>query len=179
MPDREDATGTALAVVTHPPSKDTSMSTQEPVVPTAAPSVSSTAGTQNPHFARIGGEAAIVQLVERFYAHMSERPDAQGIRAMHGVDLTDVKRVLVNYLVEWMGGPQRYSVERGHPRLRRKHLAFAIGPAERDAWMNCMRAALHEVVSDGELRMQLEQAFFKTADFIRNDQGNHHEHHHR
>lgn len=141
-----------------------------------APSVASVAGPANPHFERIGGEPVIARLVDRFYAHMSERPDAQGIRAMHGVDLTDVKRVLVNYLVEWMGGPQRYSVERGHPRLRRKHLAFAIGPAERDAWMNCMRAALQEVVTDDTLRSQLENAFFKTADFIRNDQGNPHEH---
>lgn len=154
------------------------METLPPASKPVAPSVSSAAAAVNPHFERIGGEEAIGRLVERFYHHMCTLPAASGIRAMHPPDLGPVKRVLTDYLVEWMGGPQRYSVERGHPRLRRKHQAFPIGPAERDAWMDCMRAALQEVVTDAVLARQLEQAFFKTADFIRNDQGNHHEHHH-
>jgi len=153
----------------------------EPVQPAdkpVAPSVSSATIAGNPHFERIGGEKAIERLVERFYHHMSTLPEAAAIRAMHPVDLRPVRQVLVNYLVEWTGGPQKYSVERGHPRLRRKHMAFAIGPADRDAWIACMRIALQETVTDTALRDPLEQAFFKTADFIRNDQGNHHEHHH-
>ncbi|MBU0604453.1 MAG: group II truncated hemoglobin [Gammaproteobacteria bacterium] len=154
------------------------MDTLRPAAKSVAPSVASAAAPLNPHFERIGGEDAIARLVERFHHHMSTLPQAAGIRAMHPADLGPVKRVLINYLVEWTGGPQRYSAERGHPRLRKKHLAFPIGPAERDAWMDCMRTALQETVTDAALRQQLEQAFFKTADFIRNDQGNHHEHHH-
>lgn len=142
-----------------------------------APSVASAAAARNPHFERIGGVEAITRLVERFYHHMSTRPEAADIRAMHPADLGPVQRILVNFLTEWMGGPQVYSVERGHPRLRRKHLPFPIGPAERDAWMLCMRMALEEVVPDATLKSQLEQAFFKTADFIRNDKDHHHEHH--
>lgn len=129
---------------------------------------------RNPHFEAIGGEAPVARLVERFYFHMDTLPEAAGIRAMHEPDLTHTKAVLVQFLVEWLGGPKVYSAERGHPRLRQKHISFPIGVAERDAWMLCMRRALADVVPDAALRQQLEQAFFKTADFIRNDQGSNH-----
>lgn len=128
----------------------------------------------NPHFATIGGEGPIRALVERFYFHMDSLPEAAAIRAMHAPDLAHAKQVLVNFLIEWLGGPKTYSPERGHPRLRMKHSMFPIGPAERDAWMLCMKKAMDEVVSDAHLKQQLEQSFFKTADFIRNDQGSTH-----
>jgi hemoglobin len=129
---------------------------------------------RNPHFDVIGGEGPIAQLVERFYFYMDTLPEAAGIRAMHEADLSHTKRVLVKFLVEWLGGPKVYSAEHGHPRLRQKHIAFSIGEAERDVWMLCMRRAMEEVVADATLRQQLEQAFFKTADFIRNDKGSNH-----
>lgn len=141
------------------------------------PSVASEPGDGNPHFAQLGGIAVIEQLVERFYALMDSLPEAAGIRAMHGPNLAPVKEVLVRYLTEWTGGPQVYSAERGHPRLRRKHLPFPIGAAERDAWMRCMTGALDELVADPELKNQLTRAFLKTADFIRNDKGSSHDHH--
>lgn len=143
--------------------------------PVPAPSVASAPGQGNPHFAQLGGEPVIRQLVDRFYAHMDALPQAAAVRAMHSADLGPVKRVLTHYLVEWTGGPQAYSVERGHPRLRRKHQAFAIGPQERDAWMACMQAALDEVVSDATLKAQLAQAFARTADFLRNDAAHAHQ----
>lgn len=133
--------------------------------------------TPNPHYDRLGGEAVITRLVDAFYAAMETRPDAAGIRALHPSDLHGVKAVLQRYLVEWTGGPARYSAERGHPRLRRKHLPFAIGTAERDAWLACMRNALAATVADEDLRAELLGAFTRTADFIRNDEGSTHEHH--
>jgi hemoglobin len=151
---------------------------ENPAVAVAiAPSVASTTEARNPHFVRIGGLEPIERLVDRFYFHMDTLPEASGIRAMHPPNLAPVKRVLTHFLTEWMGGPQAYSIERGHPRLRRKHMTFSIGPAERDAWMQCMRLALAEVVPDTALQTQLAEAFFKTADFIRNDQGHNHDHH--
>lgn len=129
-----------------------------------------TAELRNPHFTRIGGLEPIGHLVDRFYFYMDSLPEAAGIRAMHPRDLTPVKQVLVRFLTEWMGGPQAYSIERGHPRLRQKHMAFSIGVRERDAWMLCMRTALSEVITDPELRDQLAAAFLKTADFLRNVQ---------
>jgi hemoglobin len=145
----------------------------------AAPSVASQPAAvsvapaeKNPHFDRIGGEAGIERLVERFYHHMDTLPEAATIRAMHPADLTSSRAVLVRFLTQWTGGPQRYSEVRGQPRLRRKHLPFAIGQAERDAWIICMLRALDDTVADSELREQLGRAFFKTANFLRNDEGN-------
>ena len=124
--------------------------------------------SENPHFARIGGQTVIVRLVDAFYDRMNTRPEAAGIRAMHGADLRDIKALFVVYLTEWLGGPKEYSARHGHPRLRFRHARFRIGTAERDAWMSCMLGALDEVVADAQLREQLGKAFLRTADAIVN-----------
>ncbi|PXW23991.1 group II truncated hemoglobin [Paraburkholderia caballeronis] len=121
------------------------------------------------HFDAIGGEPAVTRIVDAFYRQMDTRPDARGIRALHGPDLAPVKAVLVRYLCEWLGGPKHYSDERGHPRLRMRHAAFSIGAAERDAWLACMRAALDETATDPALRDELMRAFFRIADWMRNN----------
>lgn len=130
-----------------------SMSNALPIV--AAPA--------NPHLQRLGGPEAVARLVDAFYRAMDTRPDAQTIRAMHAADLGHTKVVLVSYLTEWMGGPKRYSAERGAPMLRRRHHPFDIDDAARAAWMACMRQALAETCADAELRAQLEEAFGKIA----------------
>ena len=135
------------------------------------------APARNPHFDLVGGTAGVERLVEAFYRRMDTLPEAAGIRAMHEPDLASTKAVLRLYLGEWLGGPKAYSQQRGHPRLRMRHAAFRIGAAERDAWLLCMRGALDEVVADAALREQLMNAFFKTADWIRNDEGNPHDRH--
>ena len=122
----------------------------------------------NPHFARVGGAPAVQRLVESFYRHMDSLPQAANIRAMHDPDLAPLKQVLKLYLTEWLGGPRDYSAQRGHPRLRMRHAPFPIGAAERDAWMDCMRAALAEVVEDASLRDELERAFARLAESVRN-----------
>lgn len=120
------------------------------------------------HFEAIGEEPAVTRLVDAFYRQMDTHPEARVIRAMHGPDLEPVKAVLVRYLCEWLGGPRYYSAERGHPRLRMRHAPFSIGAAERDAWLDCMRAALEETGVDMALRDALMLAFFRIADFMRN-----------
>ena len=126
-------------------------------------------------FARIGGAVGVDRLVEAFYARMDTMPGAQGIRAFHAPDLSSTKEVLKRYLGEWMGGPPLYSRERGHPRLRMRHIRFKIGEAERDAWLMCMGGALQDVVADGALREELFAAFAKLADWMRNQPGNPHD----
>ncbi|MDD2929895.1 MAG: globin, partial [Sideroxydans sp.] len=68
----------------------------------------------------------------------------------------------------WMGGPQLYVEKFGHPRLRQRHMPFAIGDEERDQWMMCMQQALDDVVEDEALRKELKDALQKVADFMRN-----------
>jgi hemoglobin len=127
------------------------------------------------NFIRIGGQPAVDGLVEAFYRRMDLLAEAREIRAMHQQDLESTKEVLKRYLAEWLGGPPAYSRERGHPRLRMRHMRFSIGPAEREAWMLCMRGALDEVVTDADLRQQLHDAFLKLADWVRNDPENPHD----
>lgn len=122
----------------------------------------------NPHFARLGGHEAVVKLVDAFYRAMDTLPAAAAIRAMHEPDLASTKAVLVKYFSEWMGGPKLYTPDRGAPMLRRRHQPFPIDAAARDAWMLCMRQALSEVCADASLRAELDAAFYKVADFIRN-----------
>jgi hemoglobin len=122
----------------------------------------------NPHFQRIGGEAGVARLVEAFYGAMDSRADARLIRAMHAGDLSHTKAVLVLYLNEWLGGPRRYSAERGQPRLRRVHQPFAVDVSARAAWMACMQQALDETCADAELKAALTAAFSKIAEHIQN-----------
>ena len=122
----------------------------------------------NLHFERLGGRAAVVQLVDAFYRAMDSRDDAQVIRAMHAPDLDQTRAVLVTYLCEWLGGPRDYTRERGAPKLRRRHQHFAIDAAARDAWMACMREALVQTCADESLCTELEAGFRKVADFMRN-----------
>lgn len=117
----------------------------------------------NPHFMRLGGEAAAVRLVDAFYAAMDRRDDARAIRALHAEDLTHTKAVLATYLCEWLGGPRRYTAQRGAPRLRRVHLPFALDDAAADAWLACMAEALGSTCEDAVLREELFAAFTRIA----------------
>ena len=122
----------------------------------------------NPHYERLGGEAAVQALVEAFYAAMDTREDARAIRAMHPANLAHTKAVLFNYFSEWLGGPRRYSSERGQPRLRHAHLAFAIDAAAARAWLACMQQALQAVCADAALREELGRSFEKIALHLQN-----------
>lgn len=123
------------------------------------------------HYERIGGPDTIRALVDAFYRHMDELPEAYGIRKMHAEDLAGSRQKLFDFLSGWMGGPQLYVEKHGHPMLRRRHLPFPIGDAERDQWLMCMRQALAEVVESATLREELYAAFVKVADHMRNRAG--------
>ncbi|HEX5364456.1 MAG TPA: group II truncated hemoglobin [Gallionella sp.] len=120
------------------------------------------------HYQRIGGEQKVRELVARFYELMDELPEAYGIRKMHGEELNPVADKLFKFLSGWMGGPQLFVEQYGHPMLRRRHLPFAIGESERDQWLMCMDQALNDVVTDEALRRELSTAFAKVADHMRN-----------
>lgn len=126
---------------------------------------------QQTPYQRIGGAVKVRELVTRFYALMDGLPEAYGIRKMHADDLQSANDKLFKFLSGWMGGPQLFVEEYGHPMLRRRHLPFAIGDTERDQWMLCMNQALSEVVTDAALRHELSIAFTQVADHMRNKAG--------
>ena len=118
----------------------------------------------------IGGEQAIISLVERFYFYMDILPEAQGIRAMHQPNLDSAKTKLFKFLSGWLGGPNLFIEEFGHPMLRARHLPFAIGESERDQWMLCMNKALAELTMDPRLKTNLHNALQHLATHMINQE---------
>ena len=119
----------------------------------------------------LGGDAVVRGLVDRFYDLMNTEPTFAGIRRLHKADLSQAREKLYLFLSGWLGGPQLYAQRFGHPALRARHLPFAIGEAERDLWLACMSRAMEEMGIDEGLRRSLGDAFFKTADWMRNREG--------
>jgi len=122
-------------------------------------------------YERLGGHTAVRALVDRFYDLMDLEPAFIDLRRAHGPDLTHARDKLHWFLSGWLGGPDHYVERFGHPRLRARHLPFAIGIRERDQWLACMNQAMIECHVDEELRVRLLKAFFQTADWMRNQSG--------
>ena len=119
----------------------------------------------------LGGDAKVRELVERFYDLMELKPAYAHLRSVHGSSLVSAREKLYLFLSGWLGGPALYTDRFGHPMLRARHLPFAIGATERDQWMACMIQAMEEVEVPQDLSQALAQAFFKTADWMRNREG--------
>jgi hemoglobin len=119
-------------------------------------------------FERLGGEARVRRLVDRFYDLMELEPAYAGLRALHPSTLEGSRDKLHWFLCGWLGGPSHYTDRFGHPRLRARHLPFSIGIAERDQWLHCMAQAMDELGIDPHLADRLVAAFFNTADWMRN-----------
>jgi hemoglobin len=119
----------------------------------------------------IGGDGAVRELVDRFYDLMELEPAYAQLRRVHGASLESAREKLYLFLSGWLGGPPLYTERYGHPMLRARHLPFAIGAEERDQWMACMVRAMEETEVPQELRDALAQAFYKTADWMRNRAG--------
>jgi hemoglobin len=119
-------------------------------------------------FEQVGGQPAVDRIIDSFYDRMETLPEARVIRELHPEDLSATRTVLKKYLAEWLGGPRAYSEERGHPRLRARHLPFSIGDEERDAWMLCMRGAMEEVIEDQAIRDWILEKLSGVATWMRN-----------
>jgi hemoglobin len=100
-------------------------------------------------FEEVGGHDTFVRLVHRFYQGVRQDPVLARLYPQDDWDGAEWR--LRSFLEQYWGGPTTYSQERGHPRLRMRHAPFAIGTAERDAWLRHMRAAVDS------LRLSTEQ----------------------
>lgn len=104
-----------------------------------------------------GGEATFRRLVDRFYEGVAGDPALRPLYPEE--DLAGARERLTLFLVQYWGGPATYSERRGHPRLRMRHQPFAIGPAERDAWLGHMRAAVESLDLERGVRKALLDYF--------------------
>ena len=118
-------------------------------------------------FDQVGGEAFFVQLVDAFYDGVETD---KTLRPMYPDDLTDARRHLTLFLMQYWGGPRTYQDERGHPRLRMRHAPFRVTKTARDAWLAAMGAALEQMreqLSDDQLT-ELSSYFAMAANQLRN-----------
>jgi hemoglobin len=123
---------------------------------------------QSTAYELIGGASKLRELVDRFYDLMELEPEFAGIRALHPQDMSGSRDKLYWFLSGWTGGPDMYVERHGHPRLRARHLPFAIASSERDQWLRCIALAMQDVGMAGDVQERLMHSFYKTADWMRN-----------
>ena len=127
-------------------------------------------GPDDTPFSRIG-EAKVTLLVEKFYDAMSEREPAlaraHSCDADGKVDRGSRDRFRL-FLIGWLGGPDDYVQQHGHPRLRMRHARVPVDSAMRDAWLRCMAVGLDAAEITGDVRSFLDARFAEVADFLRN-----------
>ena len=112
-------------------------------------------------YEEIGGEDAVRRLVETFYDRIDA--DSPELRAMLPRDDSGSRQKLYEFLSGWLGGPQLYIERRGHPKMRLRHLRFAIGPSEAEEWLRCMGEAMNGCEIYGVLRSYLDTRFRQMA----------------
>ena len=118
--------------------------------------------TDGSFWAAVGGRPTFEKLVRTFYAGVATDPEL--IAIYPEPDLEGAIQRLTGFLEQYWGGPTTYSEKRGHPRLRMRHAAFKVNPAQRDRWLTHMRAAVDAVglppLYEAELWAYLERAAF-------------------
>jgi hemoglobin len=118
-------------------------------------------------FEAAGGMAYFEALVDRFYDGVATDPVLLRLYP-EAPDLSGARHRLTLFLAQYWGGPTTYSDERGHPRLRMRHVPFAIGAAERDRWLVHMRAAIDAVEAPTEVRRRIHEYVTMGAEAMRN-----------
>jgi hemoglobin len=113
----------------------------------------------------IGGENTLRRLVDVFYDKVAQDPV---LRPVFPADLEEGKQWQFLFLMQYWGGPARYSEERGHPRLRMRHMPFRIDAAAGQAWLRCMLEAIDEVGIVDPARTEMREYFERAAQFMVN-----------
>jgi len=115
---------------------------------------------------RLIGEDGFARLVRAFYAQVPSDPILGAMYPAH--DLAGAEQRLRDFLIGRFGGPPRYIEERGHPRLRMRHMPFAIDQTARDRWMALMDRAITETQLPPEIAALLREFFHGTTTFLMN-----------
>ncbi|MFD0853686.1 globin [Actinomadura adrarensis] len=109
----------------------------------------------------VGGEETFRRLVHRFYQGVADDPVLRPLYPEE--DLGPAEERLRLFLIQYWGGPSTYSQQRGHPRLRMRHVPFVIGEPEREAWLRHMRDAVDELELPPDLEKMLWDYFTMAA----------------
>lgn len=99
--------------------------------------------TMSSTYDRLGGEPFFTELVHGFYLRVRDDPV---LRPMYPDELDPAERRLRLFLMQYFGGPTTYDQERGHPRLRLRHMGFVIDKRVRDIWLSHMLASLDDLL---------------------------------
>lgn len=121
-------------------------------------------------YERVGGMPFFERLVDSFYDRVAVDEVLVSLYP-EAPDLTGARHRLTLFLAHRWGGPPTYMEERGHPRLRLRHMPFHIGPLERDHWLMHMAAAIEENCDDPSVAEELMAYFVPAAEHLRNDTG--------
>ncbi|WP_010302030.1 hemoglobin [Kurthia senegalensis] len=111
--------------------------TQKPIIP----------------FEEIGAEK-LSDLIDSFYSKVAKNPK---LKPIFPDDLTETARKQKQFQTQYLGGPDLYTQEHGHPMLRARHMGFAVTPERAQAWLECMYEAMDEVGLEGKFR----EVFYK------------------
>jgi len=125
-------------------------------------------------FQRMGGVEPVKALAYAFYDAMdAHEPELAKLHALdeHGRVNQGTRDRFALFLVGWLGGPQDYMAQHGHPRLRMRHGHVPVDIAMRDAWLRAMGRAMDARGITGGLRRFLNERFAQVADFLRNTEG--------
>lgn len=136
------------------------------MMPSPTPGTAHPWGDADTPYEEIGGDEAVRALADTFYDVIEE--DSPQLRAMLPTSTKNTREKFAMYLSGWLGGPPLYERKWGHPRLRMRHMPFAIGTAEADEWMRCMRTALDRARVSEPLRSFLEDRFGPLTLHMRN-----------
>jgi hemoglobin len=115
-----------------------------------------------------GAPEAFAELVDAFYEGVMAHPKLAPMYPSDEDGLAEARENLALFLIQYFGGPAVYAMKRGHPRLRMRHAPYAIGAAERDAWLECMDKALLAVPALALVDASLRAYFLHTAHFLQN-----------
>lgn len=157
--------------VTHPAAETISHEVHPQSTQTAGESSDEVNSEEATPYQLLGGETAVRALVDRFYDLMQLEPEFAELRALHPANMDGSRDKLFWFLSGWLGGPDLFIERFGHPRLRARHLPFAIASRERDQWITCMAVAMQELMVEETLRDRLLGSLFQTADWMRNTPG--------
>lgn len=122
-------------------------------------------------FEVIGGEAEVRALAEAFYDAMeAHEPELTAVHRCSepGRVHPETRQRFALFLIGWLGGPQHYMQQHGHPRLRMRHAHVPVDERLRDAWLRSMQRALDARGVRGDTRGFLDARFAEVADFLRN-----------